>query len=194
AGLRKVAIVVDEATAAPTRAVAGDGVAFGVRVAYVEQPVGAGAATALAGAFERVGGAPCVVHHGRAFLAGSLRPVVSDFAQRLAECVVLVGGRPADLRAGAPARGRLLSVCAGRPGGERLVPLGIDLCRPAVLERLESGAADGVSLSDALVDLATEGRAEAWAVKAQAVRLDSSDAVLEASRLALDELEADWAQ
>jgi glucose-1-phosphate thymidylyltransferase len=120
---------------------------------------------------------------------------VADFARRTADCVVLVGGRPAEVagQAGAP-RGRMLGMCERRAGGERIVPLGIDLCRPGVLERLEARGGDGASLSDALVDLAAEGGAEAWAVRAPAVRLDSCDAVLEASRLALDEIESDWAQ
>lgn len=188
AGLERVAIVVDGQTAVATRAIAGDGAAFGVDVEYVEQDAGGGYASALSRAFERTGDVPCVVHHGRVFLAGSLRGAVSDFTRRLADCVVLVGSRPQ----GAPSRGQLLKLCAQRARGDRVLPLGIDLCRPAVLERLHARAGSN-SLSDALADLAADGQAEAWAVRGAAVRLDSCDAVLEATRLALDELEADWA-
>jgi glucose-1-phosphate thymidylyltransferase len=86
----------------------------------------------------------------------------------------------------------MLGMWERRAGGERIVPLGIDLCRPAVLDRLRTCAPQGATLSEALVDLAADGRAEAWAVRAPAVRLDSCDAVLEASRLALDAVESDW--
>jgi glucose-1-phosphate thymidylyltransferase len=184
AGVRRVAVVVDSVTAEGARVLVGDGGDAGVAVHFVEQPAGTGAISGLLAAAEVMGGRPCVVHTAGWFLAGSLRQLVSEFMRRLPDGVVLIG-------ANGPGRGRR------RP--PQALPVGIDFCRPALLERLSSlirtGEGEPVepTLSEALLGLADGGAAvEGWAAPGPAAQVDGPEGILQANRLALEDQQADW--
>lgn len=187
-GVREVAVVAKPRHADALRRAVG-AAPGGMRVEIVEHEC-RGSLSALMASEPFLDGAPCLVHQGDGLVRDDLRPSVEELAAENLDALVLVhrasGREPIRLQ------GRRLLRLVRPEGGNREgdALAGILLCGEGFFPLVRSAAAGGAhTIPDALEQMLDDGgRAHAHLLPGWRQVL-TSDQLLEANRIVLDELE-----
>lgn len=190
AGVEDVALVLAPAVAEEIRASAGDGGAWRLRIAYLEQPEPYGIVSGLLAARRWLDGAPFVVHVGDGLLRRPLRPYLDRLVKDRLDAFVLTHPS-ADMAS--PFDDRAARVVEGPQDPDANLRLaGIHFFGPRVfdaLRRLRPSWRGQLEMSDALASLERDGaRVKQGVVDGWWSYTGHDDDLLQANRLVLDDL------
>ena len=196
AGITEVGIIVAPETGDETRAVAGDGDAFGLSITYVEQDEPLGLAHAVLTAEPFLGDSPFVMYLGDNLLRNGITDLVQTFVAESPDAQILLTPVPdpenygvAELRDGRVSR---LVEKPEKPE-TNLALVGVYMFTPAIFDAARAIAPSGrgeLEITDAIQSLVDSGkRVDPHIVHGWWKDTGQVQDMLEANRLILDDLE-----
>ncbi len=199
AGIREVGIIVGE-TAAEIQAAVGDGARWGLQVTYIPQPEPLGLAHAVLVAEPYLGQTPFVMYLGDNIVKSSIAPLVREFERDRPNALILLAEVPNPQEFGvAVLRGRRVVKLIEKPSAppSNFALVGVYLFDHHIFEAaraIKPSWRNELEITDAIQYLIDHG----YTVRSHTITgwwkdTGSLDALLEANRLVLEDLEGEVA-
>ncbi|MEN3000232.1 MAG: glucose-1-phosphate thymidylyltransferase [Armatimonadota bacterium] len=196
AGIREVGIVVGD-TAAEIQAAVGDGTRWGLQVTYIPQPQPLGLAHAVLVAEPFLGTTPFVMYLGDNLIKSSIAPLVREFERDRPNALILLAEVPNPHEFGvAVLRGRRVVKLVEKPKEppSNFALVGVYLFDHHIFEAaraIKPSWRNELEITDAIQYLIDHGYTVRWhTITGWWKDTGSLDALLEANRLVLEDLES----
>ena len=196
AGIRQVGIVIAPETGDEIRAAAGDGSAWGIEIAYIEQPEPLGLAQAVLTAEQYLGDHPFVMYLGDNLLKEGISDLVESFRSSEPDALILLTQVPDPEQYGvAELEGERVVRLVEKPvePASDLALVGVYMFTPKVFEAARAISPSGrgeLEITDAIQHMVDAGlRVEPHIVQGWWKDTGRLDDILEANRLILEDIE-----